>query len=87
MSSVFVESAKVMTKGQVTIPKDVRERLGVTSGDRLSFIVDGDDVRVVNSAVYAMRVLQNELRGEAARTGLDTEEAINNLVAEIRAED
>lgn len=86
MSVAFVESAKVMAKGQVTIPKDVRERLGISSGDRLSFIVDGDSVRIVNSAVHAMRVLQDELAGEASRIGLDSEDAINALVAEMRSE-
>ncbi|MGJ9615107.1 AbrB/MazE/SpoVT family DNA-binding domain-containing protein [Actinotignum sp. GS-2025e] len=58
MSTVFVESAKVMAKGQVTVPKSVRNRLGVDSGDRLVFVVDDDEVRVVNSARYAMSGLR-----------------------------
>ncbi|MDY5148323.1 AbrB/MazE/SpoVT family DNA-binding domain-containing protein [Actinotignum sp. GS-2025e] len=86
MSTVFVESAKVMAKGQVTVPKSVRNRLGVDSGDRLVFVVDDDEVRVVNSARYAMSVLQAGLEGEAERLGLDTEEAVNALVADIRSE-
>ena len=40
-ANTFVDNAKVMAKGQVTIPKDVREVLGVASGDRISFIVEG----------------------------------------------
>ena len=32
---VFVNDAKVMSKGQVTIPKHVREALGVETGDRV----------------------------------------------------
>ena len=52
--TAFIESAKVMAKGQVTIPKDVRKILGVSNGDRISFIVEGNTVRIVNSAVYAM---------------------------------
>ena len=56
--NTFVDNAKVMAKGQITIPKDVREALGVSSGDRVTFIVEGNSVRVVNSAVYAMQVLQ-----------------------------
>ena len=50
LANVFVDNAKVMAKGQVTIPKDVREVLGVTSGDHISFIVEGSTVRIVNSA-------------------------------------
>ena len=64
-ANAFVDNAKVMAKGQITIPKDIREVLGVSSGDRVSFVVEGNTVRLVNSAVYAMQVLQSEMRGDA----------------------
>ena len=35
-------TATLTTKGQVTIPKEVREHLGVETGDRLSFVVQDD---------------------------------------------
>ena len=87
LANAFVDNAKVMAKGQVTIPKDVREVPGVTSGDRVSFIVEGNTVRLVNSAVYAMQVLQSEMAGEAERTGLVSEEDVMALVRELRDED
>ena len=86
-TNTFVDNAKVMAKGQITIPKDIREVLGVSSGDRVSFVVEGNTVRLVNSAVYAMQVLQNEMRGEAERTGLTSEEDVMALVKELRDED
>lgn len=86
-TNVFVDNAKVMAKGQVTIPKDIRELLGVSNGDRVSFIVEGKTVRLVNSAVYAMQVLQNEMRGEAERTGLTSDEDIAELVRNLRSEE
>ena len=76
----FIDNAKVMAKGQVTIPKDVRSVLGLDSGSRVSFIVEKGTVRMVNSAVYAMQMLQNEMAGEAERTGLTSEESVNKLV-------
>ncbi|WP_303840170.1 AbrB/MazE/SpoVT family DNA-binding domain-containing protein [Selenomonas ruminantium] len=82
----FIDNAKVMAKGQVTIPKDVRSVLGLDSGSRVSFIVEKGTVRMVNSAVYAMQMLQNEMAGEAERTGLTSEESVNKLVKEIRSE-
>ena len=85
--NAFVDNAKVMAKGQVTIPKDVREVLGVTSGDRISFIVEGSTVRIVNSAVYAMQMLQNEMVGEAERAGLTSDDEIMSLVKKLRNED
>lgn len=83
----FVDNAKVMAKGQITMPKDVREVLGVSNGDRVSFLVDGSTVRMVNAAVYAMQVLQSEMAGEAARTGLTADEDVMALAKELRETD
>lgn len=85
-SAAFIDSAKIMAKGQVTIPIDVRKVLGVSDGDRISFVVDGNSVRIVNAAVFAMQTLQNELNGEAERTGLVSDEEVMKLVKEIRNE-
>ncbi|BFL47903.1 AbrB/MazE/SpoVT family DNA-binding domain-containing protein [Lactonifactor longoviformis] len=85
--NMFVDNAKVMAKGQVTIPKDIRDVLGVASGDRITFIVEGNTVRIVNSAVYAMQVLQQEMAGEAERTDLTSEDNVMELVSELRNED
>ena len=42
--AAFVNDARVMSKGQVTIPKNVRAVLGINTGDRVTFIVEGDTV-------------------------------------------
>ena len=87
LANTFVDNAKVMAKGQVTIPKDIREVLGVASGDRITFIVEGNTVRIVNSAVYAMQVLQKEIAGEAERAGLTSDDDVMAFVKELRNED
>ena len=46
MRAILKKLAKVTRKGQVTIPREVRRRLGVRAGDRLQFEEDGDGVRV-----------------------------------------
>ena len=84
MSVLFIDNAKVMSKGQVTIPKDVRSVLGVESGDKVTFIVDGDDVRIVNSAVYAMKLFQKEMEGEAEKANIRSEEDVVDLVKSNR---
>ena len=87
LANTFVDNAKVMAKGQVTIPKDIREVLGVASGDRITFIVEGNTVRIVTSAVYAMQVLQKEMAGEAERSGLTSDDDVMAFVEELRNED
>ena len=39
-----MRSAKITSKGQITIPKAVRESLGVHAGDRIHFLVREDGV-------------------------------------------
>ena len=80
LANTFVDNAKVMAKGQVTIPKDIRKVLGVASGDRITFVVEGNTVRIVNSAVYAMHVLQKEMVGEAERADLSSDDEVMALV-------
>lgn len=38
--------ARITSKGQVTVPHEIRRALGVGAGDRLLFEKDGNDVRV-----------------------------------------
>lgn len=82
--TTFVNDARVMSKGQVTIPKKVRTALGIESGDRVTFIVEGGNVRVVNSAVYALQLFQEQMKGEAAKAGFFSEEDIANWITESR---
>mgnify|MGYP004530696839 FL=1 len=86
ITNTFIDNAKVMSKGQVTIPKDVREILGISSGDRITFVVENGNVRLINSAVYAMQLLQAQMANEAENTGLTSDEAVMDLVKEVRAE-
>lgn len=86
-ATTFIDNAKVMTKGQVTIPKDIREILGVSSGDRITFVVENGSVRVVNSAIYAMQMLQAQMDGEAETASIASDEDVMNLVEEVREEE
>ena len=41
-----MEATSVTSKGQVTIPKDVRQQLGIRQGSRIEFSVVGDHVEM-----------------------------------------
>lgn len=58
-----------------------------TIKDSVTFIVDGNNVRVVNSAVYALMRFQEQMSGEAEKSGLLTEEAVAEWITQSRRED
>ena len=85
--TAFVNDARVMSKGQVTIPKNVRNALGIDTGDRVTFIVEGNTVRVVNSAIYALQRLQAQIAGEGKAVGLMTDEDVAAWITASRREE
>ena len=52
MKDIFMDTAKVMAKGQVTIPKRIRELLNLENGDYVTFVVNKDRVEIRNSKVF-----------------------------------
>ena len=40
----------------------------------------------MNSAVYAMKMLQKEMVGEAEKAGINTDDDVMDLVKDVRAE-
>lgn len=42
-----VMSSTVTSKGQVTIPKAVRQRIGIGPHDKVSWVIEGDSVKVI----------------------------------------
>ena len=76
----FMELAKVTTKGQVTIPKSIRDLLDLKEGSKILFIQKGNDIVIQNSAMVALEKIQNAFDGEAERLDLKTEEDVIKLI-------
>ena len=58
-------SSVITSKGQTTIPKAIRDRLGVEPGDRVDFVVQRDGTVTVEPAVHSV----GRLRGLLATKG------------------
>jgi antitoxin PrlF len=50
MAAVFEKATTIYKKGQTTVPVEVRNALGVTAGDRLTFRVERDGTVLVRKA-------------------------------------
>jgi len=55
-------SAKITSKGQITLPKEVRERLNVDSGDNVIFFVNNRGEIVVDGVSGDVRDLKGFLK-------------------------
>ena len=51
-------TATITSKGQVTIPKDVRTRLGIGAGDRVEFVEIQDGVFQIVAATQDVQALK-----------------------------
>ena len=51
-------TATITTKGQITIPKEVREALGVAAGDRVEFVAEEKGTYRVVAATRDVRHLK-----------------------------
>ena len=80
------ELAKVTSKGQITIPIDIRRKLGIKEGSKVLFIEDAGRIYIANSSMEALREAQEAFRGEAERAGLQSEEDVVDMIKEIRKE-
>jgi AbrB family looped-hinge helix DNA binding protein len=81
-----MEVAKITSKGQITIPIDIRKKLNLKEGDKVVFIEDGGEIMFVNAVKLAFLTIQKEFEGEAERLGLKNEQDVVDMVDEIRRE-
>lgn len=77
-------TATITSKGQVTIPKDVRVRLGIDAGDRVEFIEIEDGVFQIVAATQDVKAL----KGIVPRpTKVVTVEEMKAAIAEMGGSD
>jgi antitoxin PrlF len=80
-------SATVTSKGQITIPKDVREHLGLEAGDRVVFVVQSDRDVLLKPAKTDIRELHGMLyrKGRRPRSLAEMDEGIARSLADKHA--
>jgi len=78
--------AKVCSNGQVTVPVEIREKLGVKDGDKVIFIEENGRIVMENSVRIALKDVQAAFQGEADRIGLKDEQDVTAMIKELRRE-
>lgn len=79
----IIEMGTVSSRGQICIPNDIREDMGLTEGTRVLFVLQDDSliVKKVNTETFAQ--ITKPLKQEAKKMGLKEEE-VNDLIHRFR---
>ena len=81
-----MELAKITIRGQITIPIEIRKKLGVKDGDKVIFVEENGRIIMENAAMIALKNAQDAFAGEAERLGLKNEQDVVDMVKEVRRE-
>ena len=68
-------SATVTSKGQITMPKEIRDHLGVDAGDRVSFHIGTTGEVIVEPETVDVRSLRGMLKRRGRKVSLEAMEA------------
>ena len=81
-----MEVAKISSKGQITIPITVRNRLNLKAGDKIVILEENGRFYFENSAMLAFKRAEDAFAGEAEKAGFLTEDSMQDYMKEIRKE-
>ena len=79
---MYEVSSTVTTKGQVTIPIEVRRLLGVVPHDQVAFVVEGDKVELKRKTSVVARTAGIFKSAEPPLTAEELREAAADAIAE-----
>ena len=66
---IVMELAKLTSKGQITIPQEIRKKLNLKQGDKVVFFEEDGKIYFQNSSLVALSIIQDEMKGKASEAG------------------
>lgn len=79
-----IYKTKVMANGQITIPKDILTILGVSTNDYVNIIIKENTVRIISSKLHVFHTFQEQMKNEAAKAELSSEEDVATWITQSR---
>jgi AbrB family looped-hinge helix DNA binding protein len=78
---------RITSKGQVTIPQEIRERAGLLPHTEVEFLIDADGVRIVKAAGQSRRSRGDEAIERLQRASRHVTMSTDELMALTRGDD
>jgi AbrB family looped-hinge helix DNA binding protein len=79
-----MEIAKVTSKGQITIPQGIRQKMDLKKGDKIIFFEENGKYYLQNSNSAALKVIQKEMEGEAEKAGFRNPDDVVKYIKDMR---
>lgn len=77
--------AKISKNGQITVPVEIREHLGLKPGDKILFYIsENGKVTISNASISAIEKVQIAFKNAAKAMNIESEEDIQALIDKIR---
>ena len=80
----MMDVARLSMKGQITIPADIRKKLGLKEGDKVVFLEVGENIVLKNSNRIAFEHFQRDMNGAAEQAGWNSEQDVVDTVRQVR---
>jgi len=79
-----MELAKLTSKGQITIPRDIRNRMNLKTGDKILFFEENGKYFLQNSNSIVLSEFQKAMEGAANEAGFNSTEDVDKYVKNLR---
>jgi len=76
---------KVSSKGQVVIPKEIRERLGILPGEKIIVMTRDEEIVLKKARRLSLEELSEKIAGVAEKNKIDVERLIDEAVRWARS--
>ena len=79
-----MELAKITSKGQITIPRDVRRKMNLKIGDKILFFEENGKYFLQNSNSVVLSEFQKAMGGSAKEAGFNGPDDVVDYIKQLR---
>ncbi len=78
----MIREVKVTRNYQITIPLEIREKLGIKVGDKVLVVCEGDEIRIIPKK-KSIKELKGTIKKDIGITSTKIDEVIRSSVEEV----
>ena len=79
-----MELAKIRSNGQIVIPRDVRDKMNLKTGDNILFFEENGKFFLQNSNSVVLSDFQEAMKGAAKEAGFNSPDDVTKYIKELR---